>query len=560
VFNASLLLIAPAGEARDALAKLLTNRGYRLRACFGQLHEAESLAYAPHLLVVEESLRASTQGFKNKVQQAVPLCFFCLNHVLQDPVALFVELEILARTQSEELRIGEARVRQLLEHLADILVILNADGSPRYLSPSLERITGYRPEELSSKGPLEVVHPEDQAKVRQAIFWSHEHPGLPIMFEYRHIHKQGGYVHLESVGQSLLDVPGISAFVVVSRDISARRGWEAKIQDSEQRYRVVAEQTGQMVYDWDVLSGEIQWVGAIEKITGFESEAYQDVNIEVWESMIHEQERAQTLAVLDQAAHADGHFCMEYRLRRRDGSYVWVEDTGLFLKDEEGLAVRMLGSMKDISQRRMQAELLQNAVHERELLLQEIHHRVKNNFQIMISLLNMQMRRLPRAEVLEPLRDVRNRLHSMLLVHEELYRQGFSGRVPFRECLEILCRELYLQYAERGSIQILEELEPLSLSMDQAIPCGLIVNELLTNAFKYAFSAEQRDARIQISLRSLDECVFLEINDNGVGLPDDYSSGLGLHLVERLAHQLEGQCRRLPLSQGTAWHLSFPRA
>jgi len=554
MFNAQLLIWASPEPGWQQFADLLNQRGYHVWGPYAEL-PLDKVASAEMVLLDNATVPVEKQ-------RTLPAACLGLDldSALADPVAVFVQIETALQFRPMDFVVGEARIRQLLEHLADILVILTSDGLPRYLSPALERITGFTPAELMGKSALEVVHPEDQAKVFACMEWSRTHPGQPVMFELRHIHKNGGYVFLESLGQSLLDVPGVEAFVVISRDISQRRQLESQIQDSEKRYRIVAEQTGQMIYDWDVSSGEIEWVGAIERITGFDTPTYQDVNIEVWESMIHESERAATLAVLDQAARADGHFSMEYRLQRKDGSFVWVEDTGLFLKDEDGTVVRMLGSMKDISRRRVNAELLQSAFNEREVLLQEIHHRVKNNFQIMISLLNMQIRRTPFVQVGESLKDVRSRLHSMLLVHEKLYDQGFSATVHFGEYLQVLSRELYAQHAGAVPVQLELALQPLVLRMDQAMPCGLIANELLTNAFKYAFP--QTGERDCITLRLIEDAgeAQLEIVDNGQGLPAEFRQGLGLHLVDRLARQLDGACGQVERPDGTHWVLRFPLA
>lgn len=552
MFDAQLLLWADAEPGWVRFAEILRDRGYLVwgpeaQPRFEQMTAAE--------LVLLDSQRVLSEHHAH-----LPVSCLALEQAaaLADPVAVFVQIEMAGQLRPLNFTVGEARIRQLLEHLSDILVILTPDGLPRYLSPAIERITGFTPAELMEKSALEVVHPEDQAKVLAEMEWSSTHPGEPVMFEFRHIHKNGGYVLLESLGQNLLDVPGIEASVVISRDISRRRQLETQIHDSEKRYRIVAEQTGQMIYDWDVTSGEIEWVGAIERITGFDTEAYQVVNIEVWESMIHEEERAATLAVLEQAAKADGHFTMEYRLRHKDGSFVWVEDTGLFLKDESGAVVRMLGSMKDITRRRVNAELLQSAFNEREILLQEIHHRVKNNFQIMISLLNMQIRRSPFVQVGDSLKDVRSRLHSMLLVHEKLYDQGGAATVHFGEYLQGLSRELYAQYADAVPVQLDLRLEPLVLRMDQAMPCGLIANELLTNAFKYAFPHHDSENCIVLRLSTDAGEVQMDVLDNGQGFSAAFREGLGLHLVDRLARQLDGVCLKQDCLQGTHWVLRFP--
>jgi two-component system, sensor histidine kinase PdtaS len=557
MFEAQLFLWAPSSPAWEQLAVVLKERGYLVLGPLQNNLDGPEHVTLPDLILCAEEL-SETELSRPPFGGRISSLSGNAEVFLADPTALFVRIEMALRFRLADLTLGETRIRQLLEYLSDTLVILSPDGLPRYLSPAIERVTGFTPFELMGKTAFEIVHPEDIPKVAEGMVWSRNHPGEPVMFEFRHKHKNGGYVLMESVGQSLLDVPGIEASVVISRDISQRRQLESKIQDSEKRYRIVAEQTGQMIYDWDVSTGEIEWVGAIESITGFDPVGYQDVNIEVWESMIHEDERAETLAVLDQAARADGHFSMEYRIRRKDDSYIWVEDTGLFLKDETGMVIRMLGSMKNISRRRRGDALLQSAFNEREILLQEIHHRVKNNFQIMISLLNMQIRRAQFTEVEYSLKDVRRRLRSMLLVHEELYDQGSSAIVNFSDYLNVLSHELYSQHLGAIQVQLELALQPLVLRMEQAVPCGLIANELLTNAFKYAFA--QMNSEAFISLRLLAEAgdILLEISDNGQGLPQNIQYGLGLHLVERLARQLEGTCSLLTQDQGVTWLLRFP--
>lgn len=560
MFDAHLLLLKADCEPLEQLVGLLSERGYQLT-----LLESERLLSSLAPITADLLLLSTHNPLADRVQQwahqrQMPMMTVDIHAVIQDPVRFYVELELNLRNHDNLSRVPVLRMRDLLEHLADILIVLNPDGSPRYLSPATERITGYRPEELIECGLTHFLHPEDQQKVSEAMHWSREHPGRPILFDYRHIHKLGGYVQLQSVAQSLLDVPGIQAFVIISRDVSERTALEAQIHYSEQRYRIIAEQTGQMVYDWNVMNGEIEWVGAIEEITGYSSHEYQAVDIECWKSMIHEADRAHTLCLIERAIHENTRFSTEYRLRRKDGSYVWIEDTGLFLRNEQGQAVRMLGSMKDVSQRRINAMLLQSALNEREILLQEIHHRVKNNFQIIISLLNMQIRRLQQEDARLPLLDIRNRLHSMLLIHEKLYRRGQATEVLFNEYLEILGAELLAQYQVDHSVSLDFGLQPLLLPVEQAIPCGLIANELLTNALKYAFTDSTVYTRPQISVRLCSEVgqIQLEIADNGCGLPDTAHIGLGLHLVQRLAQQLGGTCERQPTAEGTCWQLRFP--
>ncbi|MBI5267182.1 MAG: PAS domain S-box protein, partial [candidate division Zixibacteria bacterium] len=135
-------------------------------------------------------------------------------------------------------------------------------------------------------------------------------------------------------------------------EIADRRRAESELKQIEQRYRIVAEQTDQVLYDWNVKTGTIHWAGAIEELTGNTLFEFADVDINRWEELIHPNDRADALEVLDAAAKGDGKYACEYRFQRRDGTYVYVEDVGRFLKDDHGLAYRMLGAVKDISERR----------------------------------------------------------------------------------------------------------------------------------------------------------------------------------------------------------------
>ena len=138
----------------------------------------------------------------------------------------------------------------------------------------------------------------------------------------------------------------------LEREIEKHHTMDSALFQSEQRYRITSEQTGQMVYDWDMGSGDICWAGAIELLTGYTPPEFAEVNINAWEQMIHPEDRAAAMSQLDQAAKGSGKYCVEYRLRRKDGFYVIVEDTGVFLRQESGEPYRILGTMNDVTERK----------------------------------------------------------------------------------------------------------------------------------------------------------------------------------------------------------------
>jgi PAS domain S-box-containing protein len=147
----------------------------------------------------------------------------------------------------------------------------------------------------------------------------------------------------------------------LEEQIKAQSRARKSLAESENRYRVVLKQTGQLIYDWDVTSGKIIWSGAIASITGFSDDEYQRVDIDEWERMIHPEDRPDAVAALDTAAVAGSNYNVQYRLRRKDGSYIFVEDNGVFIVNDLGESVRMLGTMRDITDRRWAEEALRES-------------------------------------------------------------------------------------------------------------------------------------------------------------------------------------------------------
>lgn len=216
----------------------------------------------------------------------------------------------------------------------------------------------------------------------------------------------------------------------------------------------------------------------------------------------------------------------------------------------------------DVTERKKAEEALRQSIQEKECLLKEVHHRVKNNLQVVISLLNLQAASIQNQEILDKLREIQLRIHAMALIHETLYRSDNLARVNFDAYLNQLGTQLLRAYSgEARGLQLTTQAEGVGLGLDQAIPCGLIINELVTNAFKHAFP-EDRPGQIRVWVRVPKEGrLNLQVADNGVGMPPSLdlaqTNTLGLQLVRKLTQQLNGsmQVRR---HQGTSFELEFP--
>jgi PAS domain S-box-containing protein len=213
--------------------------------------------------------------------------------------------------------------------------------------------------------------------------------------------------------------------------------------------------------------------------------------------------------------------------------------------DGEGRVSSVVAFSRDISEHKKTVESLEASLEEKVILLKEVHHRVKNNLQIVASLLGLQVGRSKSPEMIEVLKDMRNRVKSIALLHETLYRSENLGHINFADYIKGLCGQLlYSSGPVANRIRLEYQVVPINLPLEQAVPCGLIVSELVSNALKHGFPGD-RAGRIQIELIPIEEkTILLSVRDEGLGLPSDFkldtSPGLGLKLVSGLTDQLGG--------------------
>lgn len=215
----------------------------------------------------------------------------------------------------------------------------------------------------------------------------------------------------------------------------------------------------------------------------------------------------------------------------------------------------------DVTARKQAEEQVQLSLQEKELLLKEVHHRVKNNLHTISNLLDLQTEGIEDDHLLSLFNDSQNRIQAMALIHEQLYESQDFGKVEFGEYIDRLISNLSLSYGDQiRPIRPIVEAESIWINLETAIPCGLLLNELVTNAFKHAFP-EGRSGTVRVQLyQDETQHLNLKIWDDGVGLPPDInwqnSSSLGLKLVRILAKQLKASLV-MDCSQGTFVHLTF---
>ena len=333
---------------------------------------------------------------------------------------------------------------------------------------------------------------------------------------------------------------------------------EAKeaLRESEERFRMFFEQAGDAVF---VHNLEEQYVEVNERACsslGYSRDelmAISAADIEVgWEPKnLHE---------LWENLKANKVITTTGEQRRKDGSTFPVE-VRLRSIQRNGQKLMMVMA-RDISFRKQAEEQMAASLKEKEVLLREIHHRTKNNMQVMISLLKIQAANIEDAQFAGMLKESWNRIKSMALVHEKLYRSKGLADVDFKGYVKSLVSSIFSSYgASAAGITSITETDDVSIGLETAIPCGLIINELVSNSLKYAFPGN-RKGEIRVALRSFDEdALVLEVGDNGIGMPEDLdfrnTASMGLHLVQILSEgQLHGKIE-LDRAGGTTFRIRF---
>jgi PAS domain S-box-containing protein len=407
---------------------------------------------------------------------------------------------------------------------------------------------------------LACVHPEDRHRVEANIRATLAGEGG---FQQVHrILRDGELRYVESRGSVQSSSDGqVERLVGTVQDVTAREQQQAKLRESDTFFELSSDML------CTASGGYLRRINPAFKRLGY-SEA--ELLAKPFIELVHPDDVPATLVEVLKLKFGIKTLHFENRYRCKDGSYCWI--SWVASPDPAGV---FYGTARDITeQKRSEAEReqlneqllslnrsLTGTLKEREILLQEIHHRVKNNLQVISSLINLQIRKLEEGENRDALEECRTRVQAIALIHEKLYQSSDYARVPFGEYAKSLAASV-LQTTTQSTANVRLELalEPIELAVDQAIPCGLVLNELITNAIKHGFRDGRAGViRVEFSRRA-GGFVRLAVKNDGIRLPDALESGnspsLGLHLVSTLASQL-GATLEVERELCTAFQLTF---
>jgi PAS domain S-box-containing protein len=273
-----------------------------------------------------------------------------------------VRKEISERKKAEKALVGsEEKYRTIFENTGTAVIIIEEDKTISMANTQSEKLSGYSKEEIENKIKwTDFVIPEDlkvMVDYHTARRKAGENP--PTEYEFHFIDRKG---KIKNILLKVGIIPGSKKSIASLVDVTKHKQAEEALRESEERYRFIAEQPGQMIYDYNIVSGEIDWSGDVEGVTGFNSEDFQRVDISSWENLIHPDDRENALTLLDNAMKNGEKYDMNYRFKCKDGIYKFIEDNGFFLLDKDGKAYQMLGIMKDITERKQSEERLKKTM------------------------------------------------------------------------------------------------------------------------------------------------------------------------------------------------------
>ena len=342
-----------------------------------------------------------------------------------------------------------------------------------------------------------------------------------------------------------------------------RRRVEAALRQSQAKFRALVEQIPAVTYTarLDDTGSTIYVSPQIETLLGFSTEEWL-ANPDLWHQQLHPDDRERVTVEIIESQRTGEPFWSEYRLLTRDGRLVWVQDEAMIIYDQQNNQPLFLqGVLFDISAHKHAEHQIKASLQEKEVLLKEIHHRVKNNLQVISSLLRLQSGYINDPADLEIFTDSQNRVKSMALIHEKLYASENLSRVDFGEYTQELTKNLcHAQNTQARGLNLNIQVDEIFLDIDRAVPCGLIMNELVSNALKHAFpNGQSGDIWVELRINSNHHCT-LRVADNGIGIPPELdiqdTDSLGLQLVDTLVDQLDGTIK-LDRRGGTEFRIEF---
>ena len=468
-----------------------------------------------------------------------------------------ISRDITKQKEAEkELKAGAKRYKLLVESVPVGILHIDKNGNVIGVNPKLLEILGSKSEEYTKLVNV-LEFPETKISGFADKFRECLETGKSIEGERRYKSAWGKESYLHYHITPLNFENNVTSAIGTCNDITKRKEVEKALRESEEKFREVFNNVSDAVFLCkleDGLPGHFIEVNdiACQKL-GYTREELLKMSCKD----IDDPQMGDRVPLMADKLYKNGKVSFETFQVTKSGSTIPVEiNSHIFKLNGMDVSVSVA---RDITERKKNEKLVKRSLKEKELLLMEIHHRVKNNLMVISSLLNMQSRQIKDKEVLSLLKDSQSRARSMAIIHEKLYSSTDLKRINFGEYINDITEELFKTYSTNPNITLKMDVEDLMLDINTSIPLGLIVNEIVSNSLKYAFTHEEKGT-VTVKFHRKDKVYTLTVGDDGMGLPADLdlhnTQSLGMQLVTNLTEQLDGELK-LDITNGTCFKISF---
>lgn len=461
---------------------------------------------------------------------------------------LFLEITEHKRIE-RALAESRAMLSDIVQTVDQIVWSTRPDGYHDFFNSRWYEFTGAPLGSVTEDTWSALLHPDDRERIYQR--WRHSlATGEPYEIEYRLRHRSGDYRWVLGRAHPVRNEAGeIIRWMGTSTDIDVAKCAEAELRESEEQFRTMADALPQLAWMADP-EGWIYWYN--RRWYEYTGTALEDMEGWGWRKVHHPDHVDRVVERIQRSWDTGEPWEDVFPLRGADGQYRWFLSRATPLRDAEGRVTRWFGTNTDITEKQKQEEF-------QALLIREISHRVKNSLALVSALLHLQARTLEDASR-APLEDAASRVNAVATVHNQLFREADAREIDLAPFLSNLAAAVATSAPRHETIV---DAEPATVSADVAIPIGLFVNELLTNAYKYAYP-EGKEGEVRIEgERTGDGRYRLAVSDRGVGLPEGFDleragDSLGMKVVNTLAKQLDGELTVRSGGPGARFALVFP--
>jgi len=468
-----------------------------------------------------------------------------------------IEVALYKKQMENKLKQSQENYYQtIFENTGAATVIIEENKLISLVNMEFTSLTGFSKEEIERKMKwTEIFFQEDISQMKDYHRLRRVNPDhAPRNYEARLVTRNG---NVKPVHLTVAMIPGTEKSMASILDMTELRRSKMAIKESQERFKSIFDNAAEAIILFDCQGNIVESNDKIKEIFGFKNGEIIGQNfVDMMSMMGMDYEDAKM--ILEDLISGNELKQVVWNIKNKHENKIIFRVRPSLIKTKNRV-IGILLIMEDITELKNVENSLKYSLEEKEVLLREIHHRVKNNLQIISSLLSLQRLQVEDSQTADILWECQGRVRAMAMIHENLYQSHDLGSINFRNYVEMMLYDIFNLYrVNKKSVKLDTLIESVEMGIETAMPCGLVINELATNSIKHAFP--QGNGTIRIELKTDNDLHILIFEDDGIGLPENLdplkSKKLGLMVVNTLVNQLNGEME-IDRSNGTKFIIKF---